>query len=250
MSLAATILLFDSDTDRRDGLTRYLRDQGFRALVALSERDFWRRLDQPELRLLIVGAPAKGGDAIKCLPRIRVESTLPLLLAGGSVDPADRIMALELGADDYLPPSAGEREWLARIRALLRRCTLLEAARQHAPLHFAGWRFDPQSARLWTPDQRRVHLTSAERRLLQVFLAAPRRILSRERLLRQCADPGHEPGDRSIDTLVCRLRSKLDPGMIQTERNAGYVFTVAVERAGVELESPGWRPTQPHSMAM
>lgn len=250
MSHAATILMFDSDTHRRDGLTRYLRAQGFRALVALSERDFWRRLDQPDIQILIVGAPAAGVNSIECLSRIRIESSLPLLLAGSSTDPTDRIMALELGADDYLPPCAGEREWLARIRALLRRCMLVERARQSEPLHFAGWRFDPQSARLWAPDQRRVHLTAAERRLLQVFLAAPRRILSRERLLRQCADPSHEAGDRSIDTLVCRLRGKLDPGMIRTERSAGYVFTAAVMRTAEEVEGPAWRPSPTQSMAV
>ena len=241
-----TILIFDTDTSRRDRLNRYLRLQGYRALLALSESDFWRRLDQPDIQMLIMGSEQGDASLVDRLPHIRLETALPLLLAGASIDPTDRIMALELGADDYLAPGSTEREWLARIRALFRRCLLLERKRQSAPLQFAGWRFDPETARLSASDRRTVQLTAAERRLLQVFLEAPRRILSRERLLRLCSNPDQEAGDRSIDTLVCRLRSKLDRGMIRTERTAGYIFTATVERASHASDTSPWQALGAH----
>jgi DNA-binding response OmpR family regulator len=168
--------------------------------------------------------------------RLREESDLPIIMLTGRKDEADRVMGLELGADDYLTKPFSPRELLARIRALLRRSraqeTVADGLAKIRAYRFAGWELNVRVRRLTTPAGETVALTNSEFNLLAAFLAAPQRVLSRDQLLSFSRLHNDEVYDRSIDVQVGRLRKKLVPAdaeLIRTERGAGYVFTAAVE---------------------
>ena len=163
---------------------------------------------------------------------------LPIIMLTGRKDEADRIMGLELGADDYLTKPFSPRELLARIRALLRRSrsqqTVADGLQKVRAYRFAGWELNVRVRRLTSPGKEFVPLTNTEFNLLAAFLAAPQRVLSRDQLLGLSRLHNDEVYDRSIDTQVGRLRKKIGPAdakahLIRTERGAGYVFTAVVE---------------------
>jgi DNA-binding response OmpR family regulator len=171
--------------------------------------------------------------------KLREESAVPIIIVTGKQDEADRVMGLELGADDYVLKPFSPRELLARIRAVLRR---YQTAREVLPpksearraYRFAGWEVNLARRRLISPDGSNVELTLGEFNLLQAFCAAPQRVLSREQLLDLSRLNGAEVYDRSVDVQILRLRRKIEPDparpqYIRTERGVGYVFSVPVE---------------------
>ena len=170
--------------------------------------------------------------------RLREESDVPIIMLTGRKDEADRVMGLELGADDYLTKPFSPRELLARIRALLRRAraqqTVSDGLQKIRACRFAGFELNVRLRRLTAPGGENVPLTNSEFNLLAAFLAAPQRVLSRDQLLGLSRLHNDEVYDRSIDVQIGRLRRKIQPGkdaaeLIRTERGAGYVFTAPVE---------------------
>ena len=175
---------------------------------------------------------------MKIAQNIRAKSDIPIIMLTGRKDEADRVMGLELGADDYLVKPFSPRELLARIRALLRRSrtheTVADGLARIRAYRFAGWELSVRLRRLISPRGEPVALTNSEFNLLVAFLAAPHRVLSREQLLSLSRLHDDEVYDRSIDVQVGRLRKKIDADeigipLIRTERGAGYVFTAPVE---------------------
>ena len=170
--------------------------------------------------------------------RIRADSSMPIIMLTGRKEEADRVMALELGADDYLTKPFSPRELLARIRALLRRSraheTVADELAKIRAYRFAGWELNVRVRRLRSPQGEVITLRNAEFNLLAAFLASPLRVLTREQLLSMSHLHNDEVYDRAIDTQVGRLRKKLEEHgagdqLISTERGAGYVLTVPVE---------------------
>jgi two-component system OmpR family response regulator len=170
--------------------------------------------------------------------RLRDESGIPILMLTGRAEEADRVMGLELGADDYLTKPFSPRELLARVRALLRRAkaqaTVADAIAKARAYRFAGWELNIGLRRLKSPTGEAVELTNGEFRILAAFLAAPQRILTRDQLLELSRVHNAEVYDRAVDIQILRLRRKIEkdparPQFIKTERGAGYVFSVEVD---------------------
>jgi len=179
-----------------------------------------------------------GIDGLEVLRRIRVSSGVPVLMLTARGEETDRIVGLELGADDYLPKPCNPRELLARVRAVLRRRQepRLPDAELGAGCEFAGWRLDLVRRELRSPQGVIVNLSSGEFTLLRAFVERPQRVLTRDRLLDLARGPDSDAYDRAIDVQISRLRKKLDDGasgveLIRTVRNEGYVFTPRVQRA-------------------
>jgi DNA-binding response OmpR family regulator len=178
-------------------------------------------------------------DGMQLARKLREEGAMPIIIVTGKQEEADRVMGLELGADDYVTKPFSPRELLARIRAVLRR---YQTAREVLPplsdkrraYRFAGWELNLGSRRLTSPEGRRIDITNGELNLLQAFCAASQRVLTREQLLDLSRLNGAEVYDRSIDVQILRLRRKIEPNparpqYIKTERGIGYVFNVTVE---------------------
>jgi DNA-binding response OmpR family regulator len=170
--------------------------------------------------------------------KLREDSAIPILMLTGRTEEADRVMGLELGADDYLTKPFSPRELLARIRALLRRAkaqaTVADAVAKVRAYRFGGWELNVGLRKLKSPKGEPVDLTNGEFRILAAFLSSPQRILSRDQLLDLSRVHGAEVYDRAIDIQILRLRRKIEPDptrpqFIKTERGAGYVFSVAVD---------------------
>ena len=226
------ILVIDDDPDIGALLQDYLGRYGFRVDAVASGRAGLSRLarERPDLVILDIRLPDEDGFEVLC--QLRQCTGVPVIMLTGLEDSADRVVGLELGADDYVTKPFDPRELLARIRAVLRRCQ--PAAREPVrEYRFAGYRFLADERLLVRPDGERLRLSRSEARLLRVFLDHPGRLLSRERLLELCHPHGEEVFDRTIDVQVLRLRRKLgDAGrLIATERGAGYRFTAKVMRS-------------------
>jgi DNA-binding response OmpR family regulator len=214
----------------------YLEEHNIRVVSVAGSQEAKGRFADNEPDLIILDPQLGRGDGLDLLREIRSSSDVPVIIAGHGRDEIDRVVGLELGADDYVTKPFGLRELLARIRAVLRRReAAVSAARnsERGRCQFSGWELDRRARRLTDPNGTLVALTKGEYGLLIAFLDAPQRPLTREYLLQ--ATRVHEDAfDRSIDVLVLRLRRKLEddpsaPRVIQTERGVGYVFTLRVE---------------------
>ena len=193
--------------------------------------------DPVDLVLLDLGLP--GEDGLTLTRHIRAHSNVGVIIVTGSGESVDRIVSLELGADDFVSKPFDLRELLARIRSVLRRTA---AAAPELPrsgpvttLRFAGWRLDLPSRRLFDPDGAEVALTTGEYDLLKVFADHPNQVLSRDQLLQETRNRDAGPFDRAIDMQIARLRRKIElnadrPVLIRSVRGAGYIFTPAVQR--------------------
>jgi DNA-binding response OmpR family regulator len=188
--------------------------------------------------LVVLDVRLPGEDGMHIARRLREQSAIPILMLTGRAEEADRVMGLELGADDYLTKPFSPRELLARIRALLRRAraqaTVADAIAKIRAYRFAGWELNIGLRRLKNPEGGTVELTNGEFRILAAFLSAPQRILSRDQLLDLSRVHNAEVYDRSIDIQILRLRRKIEadpsePRFIKTERGAGYLFAVPVD---------------------
>jgi two-component system OmpR family response regulator len=237
-SIPIHVLAVDDDPSVRRMIADYLGDNDIRVTALESGSGIDEILDGDDVDLLLLDLKLPGADGMQIARDIRAKSDLPIIMLTGRKDEADRVMGLELGADDYLIKPFSPRELLARIRALLRRSRMHESiadslARIRA-YRFAGWELNVRLRRLLSPRGKAVPLTNSEFNLLVAFLAAPRRVLSREQLLDLSRLHNDEVYDRSVDVQVGRLRKKIDAGpdgdpLIRTERGAGYVLAAAVE---------------------
>jgi len=234
------VCIVDDDPAIRDVVSHELRQHGWSVLEAGSEAALNALLREhtPDLILLDIRLPDQDGLTIA--RRLRGHSAIPIIMLTGMGSDVDRIVGLELGADDYVVKPFNPRELVARIKAVLRRTSgqpAVPPARppDHDCRRFGGWLLDLTSRVLTDPAGQPVTLTNAEFLLLEALADAPRRVLSREHLLERTHAYDADVFDRTIDVLVMRLRRKIEanrhaPRMIRTERGAGYVFDVDVEK--------------------
>lgn len=231
------ILAIDDDPMVRQLIIDYLEDNDIRVTALADGREVEDVMARETIDLLIVDVRLPGEDGMQITRRLREDSDLPIIMLTGRTEEADRVMGLELGADDYLTKPFSPRELLARVRALLRRSRAQESVTDNLnrirAYRFSGWELNVRLRRLTSPDGVAVALTNTEFNLLAAFLAAPQRVLSREQLLELSRLHNDEVYDRAIDVQVGRLRRKLtldsSGSFIRTERGAGYVFTAHAE---------------------
>jgi DNA-binding response OmpR family regulator len=232
------IVVVDDDPALRQMLTRYLEEHNVPVKTASSRTELNRLCEGTYPSLIILDLRLGQEDGLDLLREIRSHSDVPVIVTTGHrPDEIDRIIGLELGADDYILKPFSLRELLARIRAVLRRQEMGRAARARDPerggFRFNGWRLDRRGRRLVDPNEAPVSLSKGEYTLLLAFLETPLRPLTREHLL-QATRVHEDIFDRSIDVQVLRLRRKLEidpsaPSVIRTERGIGYVFALPVE---------------------
>ena len=224
------ILLVDDDQALRDLLKRYLSENGYTALAARDGIEMQALLETTTPDLIILDLMLPGEDGLALAKKIRSAGTIPIIILSARGDEVDRIVGLEVGADDYLPKPFNPRELLARIRSVLRRShTAQNEATDSACRTFGDYRMLPQSRQLFHND-REVELTSGDFTLLEVFVTHPNRILDRDSLLQLLRGYEHQPYDRSIDVRITRLRKKIEPDpshpvYIRTVWGKGYMFT-------------------------
>ena len=232
------VLAIDDDPSVRQMIADYLGDNDIRVTVAGSGREIAEVMARETIDLLILDLKLPGEDGMEIARRIRADSNMPIIMLTARKEEADRVMALELGADDYLTKPFSPRELLARIRSLLRRSraheTVADGLARIRAYRFAGWELNVRVRRLKSPQGELMTLRNAEFNLLAAFLASPQRVLTREQLLSMSHLHDDEVYDRAIDTQVGRLRRKLEEHgasqeLIHTERGAGYVLNVPVE---------------------
>ena len=230
------LLVVDDDREIRTLLSEYLQQLGYRVTAVPDGRGMRRALDASRVDLVILDLMLPGEDGLALCRDLRSRSRLPILMLTARGEETDRIVGLEMGADDYLPKPFNPRELLARIRSILRRAQSLppnlepESVRH---FRFAGWTLDAATRELVAADGLVVPLSGAEYRLLRVFLDHAQRVLSRDQLLDLSQGRETVMFDRSIDVLVGRLRRRLDddarePRLIKTVRSRGYVLAAAV----------------------
>jgi two-component system OmpR family response regulator len=232
------ILVVDDDPDIRELLEDYLTENALRVSVVASGKAMSQVLTDEAIDLVILDLRLAGEDGMSIVRTLRDSSSIPIVMLTGVRDEADRVMGLELGADDYLTKPFSPRELLARIRTVLRRTkgsALTQAReRQVRAYRFAEFELNLRTRRLKQLDGRPINLTNGEFNLLAALLGAPQRILTRDQLLEASRVYDNEVYDRSIDVQVARLRRKIEadpshPRFVVTERGVGYTFNCAVE---------------------
>ena len=233
------VLVVEDDPALQRMILNYFLENNIRTLVASGRQEMVRHLDSTLVSLVILDLRLGQEDGLDLLREVRSSSDVPvIIITGHRCDDIDRVVGLELGADDYLTKPFNLRELLARVRAVLRRFDIGRVAPARDPergrFRFSGWQLERKTRRLTDPASIPVALTKGEYALLLAFLEAPQRPLSREHLL-QATRVHEDVFDRSIDVQILRLRRKLErdpsaPRVIQTERGVGYVFAVPVER--------------------
>ncbi|QQP97987.1 response regulator [Lysobacter enzymogenes] len=239
-----TVLIVDDDATLRGMLAQFLGDHGLRVVEASDGARMFERLATTAVSVVLLDVMLPGDDGFALCRRLRAAghpaaSNIPIILLTSVNSDTDRVVGLELGADDYIAKPFNPRELLARIRALLRRSDSGrgEDARSGAEFRFMGWVLNPRHRSLRSPNGALTDLTSGEFDLLLAFLEHPQRILSRDQLIDLARGRALTPYDRSIDVQISRLRRKIEPDpqrprLIKTVRNEGYFFAADVDAAG------------------
>ena len=235
--VAPHVLVVDDDPSIRQLLVDFLGDYDYQVSAVASGAEMTQALTRSAIDLLVLDVRLPDEDGIQIARRLREQSDLAIIVITGRRDEADRVMALELGADDYLTKPFSPRELLARVRALLRRSRMRPVVSRREPgvraYRFAGWELNVGLRKLSSPQGEAVGLSNGEYNLLTAFLDAPQRVLTRAQLLELSRLHDDEVYDRSIDVKVGRLRRKLEaegqPPLIRTDRGAGYTFIPTVE---------------------
>ena len=232
------ILALDDDAAVRQLVADYLADNELRVTAVANGRQMQEVLARETIDLLILDLRLPGEDGMQIARKMREESGIPIIMLTGRNEEADRVMGLELGADDYLTKPFSPRELLARVRALLRRAqaqaSVIDTLSKLRAYRFGDWELNLRLRKLKHSGGRSVDLSNGEFSLLTAFLGAPQRILSRDQLLESSRLHNDDVYDRAIDVQILRLRRKLEtdptrPEIIVTERGAGYVFNTSVE---------------------
>ena len=231
------VLVVDDDTEIRSLLHEYLQKNGYRVTVVADGKGMWTALDAGRVDIVVLDLMLPGDDGLTLCRNLRARSELPVIMLTARGEETDRIVGLEMGADDYLAKPFNPRELLARIKSILRRSRALpdnlqpEAA---STIRFAGWTLDLEARNLLSPEGVVVALSGTEYKLLRIFLAHPNRVLNRDQLIDLMLSRDASPFDRSIDVQVSRLRHRLgegakEPAIIKTVRGEGYVLSVPIE---------------------
>ncbi|MBS82220.1 response regulator [Variovorax sp.] len=231
------LLIVDDDIAIRGLLSRYLQEHGYRVTAAANGREMRRALASDRMDLIVLDLMLPDEDGLTLFRDLNPKTQVPVIMLTARDEAADRILGLELGADDYVPKPFEPRELLARIRSVMRRARRLppnlvpEAVRFY---RFVGWQLEVASRELVSPANVVISLGATEFRLLKVFLDHPRQIVSREQLSALASGKDISPLDRGVDVLVSRLRQHLDddarqPSLIKTIRYEGYVMDANVE---------------------
>ncbi len=231
------ILIVDDDAEIRTLLGDYLTRNGLRATTAGDGRAMWRALDAGHVDLIVLDLMLPGEDGLTLCRNLRAKSDIPVIMLTARGEETDRIVGIEMGADDYLAKPFSARELLARIKGVLRRARSLpgnlrpDETRQ---IRFGDWLLDTVHRHLVSATEVVVPLSGAEFRLLRIFLSHPNRVLNRDQLVELTQGKEADPLDRSIDVQVSRLRHRLgddprEPQLIKTVRGEGYVLAVPVE---------------------
>ena len=234
---APVIVLVEDDPGLRTLTSRALQGDGFEVHPAGSAPELWRVFEATPIDLVILDVMLPGTNGIDLCRQIRQRSDVPIIFVSAKNSETDRIVGLELGADDYLPKPFGTRELVARVRAVLRRGGLerQQGGQRDNEDRFDGWVVNYPRRELRSPGDAVVPLTGAEFDLLATFLSQPQRVIARERLIELSRTRLGDSSDRSIDVLVSRLRRKLSdtgqPAPILTVRGIGYMFNATVDRA-------------------
>jgi two-component system, OmpR family, response regulator len=234
------LLVVDDDQEIRQLLANYLQDNGYRVTAVGDGRAMRNALAAGLPDLVILDVMLPGEDGISLCRWLRTRSEVPVIMLTARGDETDRVVGLEVGADDYLPKPFSPRELLARIKSVLRRANALppNLRRQEGRLfRFAGWQLDAVTRNLTAPDGVVVPLGATEFRLLRVLLDHPGQVLARDQLIDLMLSRDAGPFDRALDVQVSRLRQRLredarEPAIIKTVRGQGYVLTAAVETEG------------------
>ncbi len=235
-ALPDRILLVDDERALREPLAAYLGKQGFTVREAESAAQARSMLQDEPADLVLLDIMMPGEDGLSLCRHLVETRSLPVILLTARGEATDRIVGLEIGADDYVVKPFEPRELVARIRSVLRRASRMEAApAAERDYMFEGWRLDPLKRRLTDPEGALVAISSAEFRLLKAFLDHPRQVLDRDRLLDMVQGREAHLFDRSIDNAISRLRRKVevdraDPQLILTVRGGGYMLASDVTR--------------------
>jgi two-component system OmpR family response regulator len=233
MDSTPRILVVDDDREIRTLLAEYLNANGFVTQAVPDGRAMRDALESKNVDLIVLDLSLPGEDGLSICRRLRAESDLPVIMLTARGTPLDRILGLEMGADDYLPKPFEPRELLARIRNVLRRAQLPDAPVDARALRFGSWMLDLTARHLVDAAGVVIAISGAEFRLLKVFLDNPNQVLSRDRLLDLTKGREIDAFDRSIDLQVSRLRQRLGedaraPALIKTVRSEGYILAAAV----------------------
>lgn len=233
------LLIVDDDAEIRALLADYLAKENFRVITANSGKDIDRILSEQRIHLIILDLMMPGEDGLSICRRIRAHSTIPIIILTAKGDEIERIIGLEMGADDYIAKPFSPRELVARIKAVLWRSNHIYVGAGQVErdeiLTFNGWSINTLERTVSSPTGRKLSLSSGEFDLLCAFASNPKRTLTRDQLLDLTQGRTLDPYDRSIDVQVSRLRRKLEadpqnPSLIKTVRGVGYVFAATVNR--------------------
>ncbi|HCW60765.1 MULTISPECIES: winged helix-turn-helix domain-containing protein [Sphingobium] len=229
------ILIAETQQDLRSATRDHLEHSGFRVLPALTANDIFSALTTTPVRAVVLDSALRGPDGLDLCRDVRERSHVPIILVGDNSSEVDRVVGLELGADDYMAKPYSARELAARLRAVLRRGgDRTSGLRRHNQATFDGWMIDFARREVTEPGGQPVMLTAAEFALLSIFLDHPRTVVARGRLMELAGVRDGASSDRSVDVLVSRLRRKLGiggrPAPIITVRGVGYMFAASVER--------------------
>jgi two-component system OmpR family response regulator len=234
MKLPSHILLVDDDPIIRDGVARFLSDNGLRVTTATDGPSMRQRMAAEEFELIVLDLMLVGEDGLSLLRFLRAQGDVPVIILTAAGEESDRVVGLELGADDYVCKPFSLRELLARMRVVLRRQSTESLSGGHL-FYFDEWVFDTRARNLTSPHWGHVELTTGEFSLLYAFVEYPNQVLTRDRLLDLARGRTSLLVDRAIDVQVMRLRRKIEPDpkmprLIKTVRNGGYLFTPVVTR--------------------
>jgi len=232
------ILIVDDDAEIRTLLGRYLEKNGLRTTAVADGRAMWQALDRAAFDLIVLDLMLPGDDGLTLCRTLRTRSDIPVIMLTARGEETDRIVGLEMGADDYLPKPFSARELLARIKVILRRARSLPPnlrPEEERDIRFGGWTLDTVHRQLVSPEGVVSPIGGAEYRLLRIFLGHPNRVLTRDQLMEMTQGREADALDRSIDVQVSRLRRRLgdgsrDAAMIKTVRGEGYVLSVPVAK--------------------
>lgn len=236
------ILIVDDDAQICDLIQKYLQQHDFKVYIANHEQEMLRQLKKATMNLIVLDVMLPGSDGLTICRKIRQESNVPIIILSAIGEETDRVVGLEMGADDYLAKPFSMRELHARVKAALRRSQgelAIDKTKQLDSLpdiQFLQWRLDQKKRRLIDPDGVAIPLTSGEYELLVAFIEHPKRVLTRDQLMDMLHGREAQAYDRSIDVQVGRLRKKLEqdpksPKIIITVRGGGYQFTPEVSFA-------------------
>jgi len=237
MDSSPHILVVDDDREIRDLLSRFLRKHSFRVTAAADGREMRKAMEAGKFDLVVMDLMLPGEDGLALTRWLRSTSGVPVIMLTAVGEETDRIIGLEMGADDYVPKPFNPRELLARIRAVLRRAEGLPSVESRKGIvTFDEWKLDTDRRELFRPDGELVPLTSGEYDLLLALVERPQRVLTRDQLLDITRGRDTVPFDRSIDVQVSRLRRKIendpkDPVRIKPVRGGGYVFACEVVKS-------------------